>query len=84
MTDVITVNQGDVATLVYDGLISEGDEFEPRELFVHFDGDRVVAAMANYFSSLISTPFGSIKDKGWRNCSQWVFDPTSGEGISSG
>ena len=81
-TEVITVNKGDVATLVYDGTIKEGDEFDPRELYVHFDGVRVVAAMANYFASLISTPFGTIRDKGWRNCSQWVFEPTSGEWLS--
>jgi hypothetical protein len=65
--------KGENVTLSYIGEFNEGEKFNPRELFLHFDGTKVIGAMAHFWSKYLHG-----YSEGWGPCINWNLDVASG------
>ena len=60
--------------LTYDGQISEAAVFNPRELTIHFDGQRLIGAIGKY-----SYSWNHGTTQGWAGCSTWNLTVAAGK-----
>lgn len=60
--------------LTYNGRISDAAQFNPRELTIHFDGQRLTGAIGKY-----SYTWGHGTTEGWAGCSTWDLAVAAGK-----
>ena len=58
--------QGETIIRTYQATISAAAAFNPRQLTIHFDGQRLLAAIGRY-----SYTFAHGVTEGWSECSTW-------------
>jgi len=72
-TDKIVIMKGENVTLSYIGEMNGGEKFNPRDLFLHFDGTKVIGSMAHFWSKHLNG-----HSEGWGACINWNLDVASG------
>lgn len=56
-------------------MVSDGTKYNPRELFLHFDGTNVIGAMANFYHMWA---YNQGHQEGWSTCLKWNLNVASG------
>ncbi len=72
-TDKLTILNGETTSFTYDGRVSDGAKYNPRELFLHFDGTNLTGAMGNFYHM---SDHGHYE--GWSTCLKWNLNVASG------
>ncbi len=74
-TDKTILTKGETTSFSYIGRVSDGTKYNPRELFLHFDGTNVIGAMANFY---YMWAYNQGYQEGWNTCLKWNLNVASG------